>query len=216
MQSPDEGGRPSWSLVLFALVLFYTGVFVTIGLIGFKFPLPLLISFFVFAAIPAGLIAVGIISLLNMLAMRQGFRLRLARPTGMISAFIATTVIVSAWFVTEFEQWAREGTEEIVTTVVERVPDDYPPQERRRLEAAVRRFWTGYLDQVMEDGSGSIEEDSPLLDNYNKIVTTVVEEKALSVTGARRLTRELEAVFPPQPQTAPPAATYPAESGHAD
>lgn len=196
-----------------ALMLFYGAVFLAMRLLDFEFPLLLLVSFFVIAAVPTGLLVVGIIYGIGLLRQRlTPGRATMPGATTLISAFIAATIVASGWFILKFDDWAEEGAREVGRAVEENMAPHVPPGVREDAGQAAQHFWHSYLDAIKAERAGTLLEDPEMSEAYLLFANAVTGD-ALTVTEATKLTKRLNAIFPPpESRTVPPGASDRAES----
>ncbi len=207
--APEPPPRRMFLPIMGGLLLFYLAVFSALELVGFNFPLSILGGFFVFAAIPTGLLVIGAVYLSYLLRLQFGGQARKVAATTYVSLFIGTTVLVSAYFVVNFPEWKAENAAEMGKVISERATPDLPAAERQALAEELEAFWLIYLSSAHAEDDAL--QDPRVLQAFELVVTAVTDEQ-LDSDEVRRLRSALADAFPALPQTAPPTALDPEES----
>lgn len=212
---PPSPKRPTWIPIILAVAAFYVAVFAALEVVGFEFPLPILAGFFVLAAIPAGIVVVGLMYLVVLLRMQFG-RTPPAplSPVRAVSAFIGTTVLVSAYFVIIYPIWREQAAIEVAAEIAGRLDTTTDANTRAQVEEAVRSFWDAYMRQVSIKGGERVMQDPDVKAAVTAVMDAAIDE-TIDADERDALLTALAAAARALPQTAPRAATGPAGSAPA-
>lgn len=168
--------------MLFGLMLFYLAVFAAIDLVGFKFPMPVLITYFFVVAIPFGLFVAGSIYFVYLLRLQFGKRSgsKPATKPGsalLVSSFIGATVVATAGFVTIYPEWKQAAIASWRQTIEEIADPELPKDEVQRLAADVALLaesFSGYFETSDMEG---IEANQELIFAFQHVVSAITDRR---------------------------------------
>ncbi|RMF11923.1 MAG: hypothetical protein D6761_13480 [Candidatus Dadabacteria bacterium] len=202
-----SGTRRNIGRLLFAVMLFYLAVFAMIDMVGFQFPMSILLTFFLIVAVPLGLVAAGIVHVSALIRAQLGGTVRPPQAATLMSLFVATTVIVMIGFVSVYPEWRRAAIESWQEAIRDSAVPDIPDAQVDALARDVGRVaesFTGFL----ESGSTDPIDEHPELVAAFQAVVSAVTDGTLTVEEFERLRRLVPEA--PAGATAPGTTTAPA------
>ena len=156
-------------------MLFYLAVFAAIDLVGFQFPMSILLTFFLIVAVPLGLVAAGIVHVTALIRAQFGGRVRPPQAATLMSLFVGTTVIVMIGFVSVYPEWRKAAIESWQQAIRDSAVPEIPKEQVDALARDVGRVaesFTGFLESGSTD---PIEENPELVAAFQAVVSAVTD-----------------------------------------
>lgn len=200
---PTPTNRRITAGMIFALLLFYIAVFVAVNLLGFRFPMPVLVSFFLMVAVPCGLFVAGLIYFVFLLRLKLGGTPQKPQPLTLISAFIGATVLTTSLFVIAYPKIRQAQIESWVHLIKNAADPALPKTEVDQLASDVGVVIERIVGFYESSDIEAIENNPALVAAFQAVFTAATDNQ-LSPQEFKLLRQ----IIPhSQPATAPAAAT---------
>lgn len=163
--------------MIFGLMLFYIAVFSAVDLLGFRFPMPVLVSFFLMVSVPFGLFVAGAIYFVFLVRLKLGATPQKPHPLTLVSSFIGTTVVATSLFVVSYPEIRQAQIDSWIHLIKSAADPSLPKNEVDQLATDVGAVMERVVGYYEASDMEAIEGDPQLIAAFQNIFTASTDNQ---------------------------------------